>query len=295
MPKRFEKVYIEISNVCNFQCEFCPEVIREKKFMDLEFFTQIITQVAPLTEQVCLHLMGEPLVHPQLGDFIKVCGEHMVPVNLTSNGALLNEKRMDFLLSPIVFQVNFSLHSFEANFPEKNVDSYIDKIFDFTRRALMERPDLYVNFRLWNIKNSHTLTTMTEKILKRIQTEFQFTLQAVDVRWKKSQRIKNRLFLHFDSRFEWPHPQNPKRTETGFCHGLGSHIGILADGRVVPCCLDKEGVVTLGNCHQSSVSDIVTGERARKIHEGFQNFKLVEDLCQRCTFIKRFDKKVRRC
>jgi hypothetical protein len=156
----------------------------------------------------------------------------------------------------------------------------------------LERPDLYLNYRFWNegtpgSQSSNDL--LLAKIRRRMQADF---MNDSDVRWKKSLRIRGRLYLHFDSRFQWPDPRQPIRSRRGTCHGLSSHIGVLADGIVVPCCLDKEGVISLGNGGAQELGDIVQSPRAASIREGFQKGILVEDLCQRCTYIARFDNKV---
>jgi MoaA/NifB/PqqE/SkfB family radical SAM enzyme len=294
MTKRFKKVYIEISNVCNLQCSFCPEVEREKQFMEPALFRTVIEAVAPLTEEVCFHLMGEPLLHPDFEAYVALCENMGLPVNLTTNGVLLDNRRALALLIPTVRQVNFSLQSFESNFPGKDDSDYLQTIFEFTERAMKSRPDLYINYRLWNAGADGAETSndrMLAKIKRGLQVDF---ANDSDVRSKKSVPLKGRVCLHFDSRFEWPHPEQPIRSERGFCHGLSSHIGILADGTVVPCCLDKEGVISLGNCGSQKIGDILNTPRATAIHDGFQKGILVEDLCRKCTFIARFDNKAKK-
>ena len=294
MPKKYKRINIEISNICNLQCSFCPEVHREKKVMSEALFRKIMAQVGPLTEEVCLHLMGEPLGHPQLSEFVDICGEYQVPVNLTSNGTLLNERRKEILLRPIVRQVNFSVHSFEANFGERDVLPYLSKVFAFTREAFEKHPDLYINYRIWDLQDSISLTATNARIRTAIEEEYGFKLDAasIDLRRRKSYRITGRLYLNLDSRFVWPSPTAPFRSENGFCHGLSNHFGIHADGVVVPCCLDKEAVLKLGDAQSQPITEILAGNRAQKIARGFERKKCVEDLCQRCDFIKRFDSKV---
>jgi Radical SAM superfamily/Iron-sulfur cluster-binding domain len=291
--KRFEKIYVEISNVCNLQCDFCPEVAREKDMMDAALFARIIADAAPLAEQVCLHLMGEPLTHPKFSQLIRICREAGLPVNLTTNGTLLNAERTEALLSPIVRQVNFSLHSFEANFPGQDIGPYLEKIFSFTRLAFERRPDLYVNYRLWNLDGADA--RRNDALLARIEAAFGVELdKRVDVRWRKGRHVDRRLYLHFDSRFEWPNPASPLLSETGTCRALSSHLDVLTDGTVVPCCLDKEGVTVLGDARRRTLSEVLAGERAAAMARGFAQGRLVEDLCRRCTFIARFDAKARR-
>ncbi len=299
MTKRFDRINIEITNVCNLQCSFCPEVVREKKIMGIALFRKIIAEVAPLTREVCFHLMGEPLGHSKLGDFLDICAEYQVPVNLTSNGILLNAARKELVLKPVVRQINFSLHSFESNFGDRDMGPYLEKIFSFTEEAFVRRPDLYINYRLWNLMDPVSQTAKNLEIFSQIEKRFKVDLREklqgeTDVRQRKSKRVINRLYLHFDSRFEWPHPSHSIRSEIGYCHGLSGHFGIHADGTVVPCCLDKEAVIDLGNCGDRSVSEILTSPRAVAMAEGFKKNQLVEDLCRKCSYISRFDSRSRK-
>jgi radical SAM protein with 4Fe4S-binding SPASM domain len=288
--KKYNKVNIEISNICNLQCSFCPPVEREKGMMSLAVFSSILEQVGPLTEQVTLHLMGDPLVHPKLNEFIDVCEHYKVPIFLVTNGVLINAVKEDLLLHPVLRQVNFSLHSFHDNYGDKDPSIYLEKIFKYTERALTERPELYVNYRLWNLDEPLGVGSQNRAMLERVCDHFNFKFdQNIDVRKNKSVRIKNRLHLHFDTEFTWPALDLPVLGARGTCYGLSSHFGVLVDGTVVPCCLDKEGKIPLGNVKEHSIDSILSNERAQKILQGFKDNKLVEDLCQRCQYITRFN------
>lgn len=289
MTKRFQKINIEISNICNLQCSFCPEVVRTKKTMSVELFERVIQQVAPLTEQVCFHLMGDPLVHPNLADFVRICEKQDVKIFFVTNGVLLREKSVELLLSPAFRQVNFSLHSFHDNYPDRDPTVYLSKIFDYTEKAMAERPDLYINFRLWNLQEVRGATNRNREMLARVSERFQVDIeQKFDVRVKKSIHLKNRLYLHFDTEFIWPSLDLPVLGTKGSCYGLTSHFGILVDGTVVPCCLDKEGAIPLGNIGEQDILEILDSPRSQAILDGFRKKKLVENLCQRCQYIERF-------
>ncbi len=283
---------IEISNICNLQCSFCPEVIRAKKLMEVSLFRRIIEQVAPITEQVCFHLMGDPLVHPKLEELISICHEHEVRIHLVTNGVLLRQKQADQILHPALRQVNFSLHSFHDNFGEMDSTPYLERIFAWTERALEERPDLYVNFRLWNLQEVRGEGKMNRGMLERIQARFGFLpagAEAVDVRLQKSRLLKGRLYLHFDTEFTWPGLELPILGVQGTCYGLSSHFGVLVDGTVVPCCLDKEGAIPLGHIEDRPILEILGSARAQEMIRGFRERRLVENLCQRCQYIERFE------
>ena len=257
--------------------------------MDLETFEKIIPQISALTEQVAFHLMGEPLLHPKLEAFMDICASHSLPVFFTSNGVLLTEKRSELLLHPTVRQVNFSLHSFYDNFPDKDPGEYLEKIFQFTEAAFDKRPDLYLNYRLWNLQTPNQDTDRNRDFRTRIEKRFQVLIpDEVNVKSTKSRRLLNRLYLHYDTEFIWPSLDLPVLGANGTCYGLSSHFGILADGTVVPCCLDKEGNIPLGNVKDMPIETILDSPKAQEILTGFQKRKLVNDLCKRCNYITRF-------
>jgi radical SAM protein with 4Fe4S-binding SPASM domain len=289
MDRRFHKINIEISNICNYQCSFCPEVIRSKHLMRLPLFEKVIDQAAPLTEQVTFHLMGEPLLHPDLARMLDLCGERKVPVFMVSNGALLTETRAELLLHPTIRQVNFSVHSFSNNHPGEDPEPYLRKIFSFTRTAFERRPDLYINYRLWNLDGPESDHQTNGTIRRLIEKEFGLEIPGVgDVRKQKSHRLLNRLYIHCDTEFVWPDPSLPELGSRGTCMGLRNHIGILADGTVVPCCLDKEGRIPLGNIDESPLIEILETPKAREMLEGFLARKLTDPLCRRCQYVTRF-------
>ncbi|MFP5520093.1 MAG: radical SAM/SPASM domain-containing protein [Bdellovibrionia bacterium] len=289
MKKRFHKINIEISNICNLQCSFCPEVQRPKKLMDLDLFGKIIEQAAPLTEQVCFHLMGDPLVHPDLEKMVEICAHYQVPIFLVTNGVLLRDKTIKALLSPQFRQINFSLHSYPDNHPDRDPTPYLEKVFSFVDQAMQEFPNLFINYRLWNLDAPNGKNENNLLMLKKIEERYQWQApSAIDVRENKSIWITKKLFLHFDTEFTWPSMDLPVLGTSGTCYGLRSHIGILVDGTVVPCCLDHQGAIPLGRLSERSLLEILEGDKAQAILKGFRERRLVEDLCQRCQYIERF-------
>ncbi|MEI6093018.1 MAG: radical SAM/SPASM domain-containing protein [bacterium] len=282
----FKRVYIEISNICNLSCSFCPKVKREKKDMSVDDFEKILKQVSPLTEEICLHLMGEPLTHPALDKIIHICESHGTKVQLTTNGILIDEFEKTILDSKAIRQINFSIQSFQDNFPDKDFDGYLLKIMNFCLKATKERPEMYINLRLWN---SGEEATDNEKTFVYLQNLLNIKInRTVDIKSIKSKKIWNNVYLHFDSRFEWPSLDLPIRGNTGTCHGMIGHFGILVDGTVVPCCLDKDAIISLGNCLKEELQVILNRKRPIKIVEGFRKGILEEELCKHCSYIQRF-------
>ncbi|MFY9093259.1 SPASM domain-containing protein, partial [Aliarcobacter butzleri] len=106
----------------------------------------------------------------------------------------------------------------------------------------------------------------------------------------KNIRIDRKIFFNFDEYFNWPNLENKEVSKTGFCYGLDSHFGVLSNGDVVPCCLDKDAIINLGNIEDNSLKNILTSKRVKDIQNGFKKAILVEELCQKCEYRTRFNK-----
>lgn len=291
---KFLRTYIEISNICNLQCTFCPEVERDKKILSPADFRKILKEVLPHTEQICLHLMGEPLAHPEFPEILKICEEEGAIIHLTTNGTFLSKYGFElFFKSKAIRQINFSLHSFKDNFPGQDIRPYLYDILQFSKMAMTEKPELYINYRFWNLLDQSKMREENQDIIDHICEFFQIQVnERINVAFNKSKNVTGRIYFHFDSRFEWPSYKDPDNGSKGFCHALSQQIGIHADGTVVPCCLDKEAGIPLGNILTQSFEEILETPKLITMRQGFKNHILTEELCRKCTFIKRFDKKV---
>lgn len=277
---RFKRIYIEIINTCNLRCDFCIQNHRTPCVMRIDEFKHIIKEIQPYCEYVYLHVMGEPLSHPDLEAILTICAKAQIQVNITTNGTLL-KKQEDILLRSKLRQVNISLHSF----PQHYMSNYLDEVMETAEKLAGQA--IHVNYRLWSLQDTK-LTTETALILKKIQERYH--IEITQDQQKRLQRIdlQNFLHLHFEEIFKWPSLEAPFISHTGRCLGMKTMCGILSNGDVVPCCLDSKGDVFLGNIFQQSFQGIVESKRVKKMVEGFQQHQLVEDLCQHCGYRTRF-------
>ena len=289
----FERAYIEISNICNLQCSFCPPVERDNKIISVENFRNYAVQIKPLTRQVCLHLMGEPLGHPQFQEILKICEELELKIFLTTNGTLLKRHMEALLSSNCIDQINFSVHSYFANPQKQTLEHYLGPILDFCDRSEKLNKDYYINLRLWNLDHPQAQKKNNLQIFDIIEKHYTINLNVnIDVKMNKSKKIQHKLYLHFDTEFIWPHPKQEIRSQQGSCYGLRKQVAIHANGDVVPCCLDKEAVLKLGSLHQNTLQEILKSDYATTIKTGFENGVLTQDLCQKCQYADRFKGKV---
>ncbi len=289
--KQFKKVYIEITNICNLRCDFCPQTSRKLEFMQVDTFGKILEQIKPHTNYIYLHVKGEPLLHPSLDKLLDLSHEEGFNVNITTNGTLINNAREMLLRKAAVRQINFSLHSLDGNREFDNKDNYIQNILSFTKEAI-QTTKMLVSLRLWNLyENSQVLleNRKNEAILALIEQEFDLSYKIQEaVGLNRGIKISDRVYLNQDHQFKWPDLKEQDRNLIGFCYGLCNQAAILVGGTVIPCCLDGEGIISLGNIHQTSFSEIIDSSRAKDMVNGFSKHKVVEKLCQKCGYMKRF-------
>ena len=273
----YSRIYVEITNICNMSCSFCHGHSRTKKQMTIDEFNIILNKLQGLTEHIYFHLMGEPLTHPLIAEFIKIAREKGFKPIITTNGTLLSKKGDD-IINAGVYKVNISLHSFEQN----NIDAlshYIDDICEFCDKASSN--SVLCVLRLWNNDcdngmNEHIINHLKEKLVGEWANN------------TKGIRIRNKLHLEWGERFGWPDKDIEVLGDEVFCYGLSDHFGILADGTVVPCCLDSDGVINLGNAHKDDIANILSSPKALSIKKGFEKRLAVEELCKRCPYARRF-------
>lgn len=278
---RFKKVYIEIQNTCNLNCSFCIKNTRPSKRMTYEEFSHIIHEIKPYTNYVYLHVMGEPLLHPCLKDFIKLCEQEGIYVNITTNGTLLKDC-IDELKNTNIRQMNISLHSYQ----DHQQENYLNDII----KSVQLLPNSYISYRLWSM-NQGDLNEEDEFLLGQLTEAYQVEYRLQDVVPGSSIKLKDHVFINFEEVFEWPSLQQAKISNFGTCQGWTNMCAILSDGTVVPCCLDSKGDINLGNIFNESFVSILNTSKSSLIFNQMKQHHLNEELCQRCTYRLRFDKR----
>jgi len=212
---------------------------------------------------------------------------------LTSNGTLLH--RCLPLLDALPHKIQLSLHSHESN-ARGELASYMQEVMNFSMQAAEKGTCMVL--RLWN-QGGRDLEN--EEVMRLIE-------QYVPKPWKERPdgfRLADHLYLEFDRKFEWPTAgeeseknlkdelekesedesgeESPKKEKKQlFCKALIKQIGVQSDGSLVPCCLDHDGDVVLGNLLHQSLEEILASPRAQALIDGFKHHTASEKLCQNC-------------
>ena len=268
--KMIDRCYIEITNTCNLDCHFCPKHQRKRRQLSAEEFDLLTDKVRGKVCFLYFHLMGEPLLHPLLPQFITMAREKGFKTVLTSNGTLLH--RAMNLLDTLPHKVQLSLHSHESN-ARGELSSYMEEVMNFATQAAAK--GTCVVLRLWN---QGGMDKENEQVMDYIA-------EYVPRPWKERPdgfRLCDNLYLEFDRKFEWPLANASSAKREVFCKALLKQIGVLSDGSLVPCCLDHNGDVVLGNLFHQSLEEILSSPRAQAMIEGFQHHTATEALCQNC-------------
>lgn len=297
-----EKVYLEITNVCNLSCSFCHGTSRQKRRMSRTEF-ELLTDRLSGIPYLYFHLMGEPLTHPDLPFFVARAREKGFFPMITTNGTLLSA-RGRALIAARPHKVSISLHAIEGNGKTPS-DGYLKSVIDFAAEA--SKAGIITVLRLWNEGGAEKENSA---ILKALEAAFPVPWQD----HRSGKKIGEKLFLETGKKFDWPDGESGKALSEGtlslkgtepadkaedvtlttasdpiFCYGLRDQIGVLVDGTVVPCCLDADGAIALGNLFDSSLEEIVNSPRARALYDGFTAHRAVEPFCLTCGYAKTMD------
>ena len=276
------RVYIEITNRCNLACDFCHGTKRPLGTMPPEDFRRIAKKLRGETSYLYLHVLGEPLLHPQLKELLAIAGELGFRVCLVTNETLLHKRREELLAAKSLHKVSVSLHSFEGNGGAGDLPAYLQQVWDVCL-PLSERGVLCA-LRLWNEGTAPRLNGAVEAFLsQRIGRD----VESLPRDARGNRTLRPNLFLERAERFGWPDLNAPE-SGANFCHGFTRQLAVLWDGTVTPCCLDSEGDIPLGNLLSQPLEEILQGERAAAMAAGFAARKPTEELCRRCGYARRF-------
>lgn len=264
----FKKVYIEITNNCNLACPFCIKNKRKKEYMTFNEFKIILNKLDGYTKYLYLHVLGEPLTHSNINEFINYASSKY-KINITTNGYLIENIKNN----KNIRQLNISLQSYNELY-NITLEDYMNKIFDVVD-VLKEYT--YISYRIW-VKNKYT-----KNIINMINKKYNCNLEIDNL--KNNTTITNKIFISTNQEFIWPDLNNDYYNEIGKCYALKDHIGILVDGKVVPCCLDSVGNIELGNIYKDDLKNIINSDRFKSMLNGFNNNKKIEELCKHCKYL----------
>ncbi len=317
----FRHVHVEVTNACNFQCQFCAdaEMKRPRGFMKLDLLQKILDQLAtfPGRPTIFFHLMGEPLLHPRIFDAISMAVERGLNLELLTNGSTfyLIPEHIHRLVESGISKVTISLQTPDAEtFALRNArgldaEQYFQGIVRFTRENMLSGSNTIVHIKFMD--STPRFYSMPYKTMRIIDGRKQLRCHLSDwanrilggtgadsylqgsVRQKFARAfggvpqfytIHPKVVLHSFPLLNWGNLNQEKiyGAKMGYCDGALGQLGIFYDGTVVPCCTDFDGLIPLGDVNDQSLRQILRGQPARDLRRAFDRFRVQHPLCQRC-------------
>ena len=269
---KFKKIYIEITNICNLKCSFCSKSNRPLKEMPIKQFEDILKKIEGYTNNINLHVKGEPLIHSKLDQILELTNKYNKKVCITTNGVFLRDKLDIIRKYDNIYQINISLHS------ENNKQNYLEDIF-----YSVDNLKCHISYRFWTL-NEGQMDTKTKDYLNKIKQKYNKQELYSGI------KLSDKIYLSLEEKFTWPDINNNYYDEIGTCYGGKTHLAILNDGTVSICCLDSEGVSNLGNIYKDTMEEILLSKKYQDIIKGFNDRKVYLDICKHCSYKERFSK-----
>lgn len=269
--KPLTSLIIEITNKCNLFCRICPVnnglMQREKEHMEFSIFEKAIKNDLQL-EKITLHNWGEPLLHPNVFEFIDLARKYhsKALITLSTNGTLLSPKISDALLSSQLDRIQFSIDGINKTYED---------IRGFSYETLLNRIGQFLERNLSLVKENRK--TIRVSMVINDQTKHDY-LKFKEF-WKDKVDI-----IRFQPLVEYN--DLSKRELNQLCNWLTcknyGQLVVLSNGNVVPCCVDYEGKLSLDNIKNLSITEIWHGDKLNSLRT--KHFKgIFNELCANCV------------
>lgn len=318
-----ERVHVEVTSHCNFACEFCPNPTlgRPGGLMDFELLVAILEEVAAsgVAREVHFHQQGEPLLHPRLAEGVKRATALGLATSVTTNAALLDDRRVDALLAAGLGELVVSLQTPDpASFAIRGArgldyPTFEARVVQAVRRILAAEattrvsvvlltkpwPRLtlpYVGHQWKLVQHNRDLHPLLETWADRLvegmtgapsRAAIRKAVRRTGVLHRNEVRLHPRLVLETRPVGMWPMPERdwgrpwvPARR--GVCHGISEHIAILWNGDFTFCCADHNGRTSTASFRDLSILDYLDSEPVQAALAGFEHMRPVHPYCQLC-------------
>lgn len=319
IPLPVNRLHIELTNFCNFACEFCPDskMKRTRGMMPVETAKAILDDVVNTgaAKTVLFHVMGEPTLYPNFIDVVRYAADKKIETCLTINGILLDEKLLNELIDAGVGSIIVSLQTpDEKTFSLRGAkgitfDSYADRIVSIAKRFLNEtgKTRLTISFLSSPLRRliipifPEVSIADTSSDLKRhlelwldkiiintlLENRRRDVLKQIQKIWtfkENTVKISGRLSFHIRVMGDWAIHFDRKNVNAvfGYCPGIQENFGILWNGDYTFCCADFDGRTAAYNYKDTSIKEYLGKEMVQDVVKGFNRFRVIHPYCKQC-------------
>ena len=254
---RLTSLSIEVTNHCNLDCLMCPaskQMKREKGYIDEELFRKIIDNNSQL-EFILPFQWGEPFLHPKLFALVKEATTRGIRTMITTNGTICSDEIIEQILDSGIERLTFSVDGVGSTYTRLrgfDYNQFKANILKFKKIRNIKKSNLKIDI-------SMVVFEETEVDLERLVTEWKGVVEGI----------------HFVPKFI---PGERKKR----CHELWrGNLLVLWDGRVVPCCVDFDGRIIVGDAQKESLSQIWNGKNMRRLRRLHRQGRFPQ-VCDQC-------------
>ncbi|MCK5706698.1 MAG: radical SAM protein [Candidatus Aureabacteria bacterium] len=275
----YSSVWIENTNACNLNCITCDTKLSKRPvgYMKIELYEKIIRELKKIgVKKVALHTVGEPFVHKEFNDHLRIAYENGIGIVLSTNGQILTEQHIESLLKYPPIQIRYS------------VDGATKETYEKIRRGgKFERL----------IKNMEKLSDAMEKAGVKIPVRIGSMILEDNIEELSMFYDVFRKFVRDSSYIDFKMPNTLSATDAKDYFGdfgttitpripcglLWSSIAILYDGRISACCRDYHGELIMGNILEQSLSEIWNGKRYKEVRRKHLSGNVSDvPMCKNC-------------
>jgi radical SAM protein with 4Fe4S-binding SPASM domain len=281
-------VGVELTNRCNLNCPECVtgsgEMIRRKGDMDLDFYKRIITELKPSLLNVNLYFQGEPMLHPQFFSFIsKSEGIH---TSVSTNGSFLSVENSERIMTSGLNEIIVSIDGFDQEVYSKyrlNGDFYkvkegIENLVA-VRNRIGARVKIILQF-LVNRMNEHQIHAIT---CYASDLNINLKLKSMQVNSKEDIPLWIPVSKKYSRYKKEGDNYSLKNSLPNRCARLWFNPVITWDGKVIPCCFDKNGEHVMGDLNHESFEEIWFGTRYMLFRRSILTERKMIPICRNCT------------
>lgn len=259
-------------------------MLRERGFMGIDLFKKIMKELSPYLYNVNLYFQGEPMLHPSFISFVENCQKtHTV---VSTNGHFLSEENSEKIVSSGLNRLIVSLdgidqETYSAYRVNGTVNSVIEGLKNVTRAKEKHKSSLRIEIQfLVNRFNEHQIP-LVKQLAKKIHASLILkSMQIIEKRDISSWLPEARRFRRYKLKEDEFILKNslPDR-----CARLWFNPVITWDGKVVPCCFDKDAEFVMGDLNYDTFRDIWNGPKYRIFRKSIQTGRHMIEMCRNCT------------
>lgn len=277
----------EPTNVCNLSCEMCPSgkglLKRPRGTADMDLYRKFITENCKTLTNIMLHFQGEPLMCQQLGEMIAFARENRIHTMFSTNGQLLAQS-IDLIRNARPDHIIVSLDGLsDETYTKYRVGGKVQNVFDglekLSQLPTKERPYIELQFLVFS-HNEHEIPEL-QKLKKKYRID-KITLKSAQI-YDESQID----FLPENQKYSRYNISNGKvklkKKSENHCKRLIFGTVVCFDGRVVPCCFDKDAEHEFGNISNQSLAEIRNSEKFRNFVKQVFTQRNGIEICNNCT------------